>query len=141
MGRIQYISQPSSGHVNVLKELVQVKTQCGWKERSDNFTCLPRFDQPEAMKFLVEAMNDHEFMNSKGDDRNTILQLEWLINKWRGAISAKDIAVSSHELASTQTSILTSHGNDQINVLHPQDIRSISPATAREVSNGGYKRF
>ncbi|KAJ0090472.1 hypothetical protein Patl1_14535 [Pistacia atlantica] len=42
-----------------------------------------------------------------------------LLRRW-GAISTEDIAVSTHELGFEQTRTLTSHGNNQINMLHPQ---------------------
>ncbi|KAJ0030250.1 hypothetical protein Pint_14363 [Pistacia integerrima] len=160
------------GHVSVLKELVKVRPNAArmLMERGETVlhACV-RFDQLEAMKFLMEQMSDHEFVNSKDDDGNTILHLavackqveaiQFLttnnvievnaLNKGGftaldilkqstrdlkdyeiaellrrgGAISAKDIAASTHELGSKQTRTLTSHDNNQINMLRPQGNR------------------
>ncbi|XP_031251328.1 ankyrin repeat-containing protein BDA1-like [Pistacia vera] len=160
------------GRVSVLKELVKVRPNAArmLMERGETIlhACV-RFDQLEAMKFLMEQISDHEFVNSKDDDGNTILHLavadkqveaiQFLttnnaievnaLNKGGftaldilkqsrrdlkdyeivellrrgGAISVEDIVVSMHELGSKQTRTLTSHGNDQINMLRPQGNR------------------
>ncbi|KAJ0089690.1 hypothetical protein Patl1_14548 [Pistacia atlantica] len=157
------------GRVSVLKELVEVRPNAARMLMERGKTILHacvRFYQLEAMKFLMEQMNDREFVNSKDDDGYTILHLavadkqveaiQFLttinaievnaLNKGgftaldilkqsrrdlkyyeivellrRGeAIFAEDIAVSKHELGSKQTTTLTSHGNNQINILRPQ---------------------
>ncbi|KAJ0091104.1 hypothetical protein Patl1_14550 [Pistacia atlantica] len=41
-----------------------------------------------------------------------------------GELFLQDIAVLTHELGSRQTATLTSHGNNQINMLHPQGNRT-----------------
>ncbi|XP_031273358.1 ankyrin repeat-containing protein BDA1-like [Pistacia vera] len=157
------------GRVSVLKELVKVRPIAArmLMERGETIlhACV-RFDQLEAMKFLMEQMSDHEFVNSKDDDGNTVLHLavadkqveaiQFLttinaievnaLNKggftaldilkqsrrdWKdyeigellrsgGDICAEDIAISKHDLGSKQTTTLTSHGNNQINMSRPQ---------------------
>ncbi|KAJ0091101.1 hypothetical protein Patl1_14553 [Pistacia atlantica] len=157
------------GHVSVLKELVKLRPDAARTSMERGETTLHacvRFDQLEAMKFLMEQMSDHEFVNSKDDDGNTILHLavadkqvetiQFLttnnaievnaLNKGGftaldilkqsrrdlkdyeivellrhgRVISAEDIVVSTHELGFKQTTTLTAHGNNQINMLHPQ---------------------
>ncbi|KAJ0091103.1 hypothetical protein Patl1_14551 [Pistacia atlantica] len=66
------------GRVSVLKELVKVRRNAARMLMERGETILHarvRFDQLEAMKFLMEEMSDHEFVNSKDDDGNTILHL------------------------------------------------------------------
>ncbi|KAJ0030247.1 hypothetical protein Pint_14360 [Pistacia integerrima] len=66
------------GHVSVLKELVKLRPDAARTSMERGETTLHacvRFDQLEAMKFLMEQMSDHEFVNSKDDDGNTILHL------------------------------------------------------------------
>ncbi|KAJ0089691.1 hypothetical protein Patl1_14549 [Pistacia atlantica] len=66
------------GCVSVLKELVKLRPNAArtLMERGETIlhACV-RFDLLEAMKFLMEQMSDHEFVNSKDDDGNTILYL------------------------------------------------------------------
>lgn len=66
------------GHVNVLRELVQARPQAAriLMDRGETIlhVCV-RYNQLESMKFLVETMNDHEFVNFKDDDGNSILHL------------------------------------------------------------------
>ncbi|XP_031257965.1 ankyrin repeat-containing protein BDA1-like [Pistacia vera] len=63
------------GRVSVIKELVKGRPNAArmLTERGETILqAFVRFDQLEAMEFLVEAINDHEFMNSEDDDGNTI---------------------------------------------------------------------
>ncbi|KAJ0030246.1 hypothetical protein Pint_14367 [Pistacia integerrima] len=169
------------GRVSVLKELVKARPDAArmLMERGETIlhACV-RFDQLEAMKFLMEQMSDHEFVNYKDDDGNTILHLavadkqveaiqflttnnaievnalnkggftalDILKNSRRdlkdyeivellrrgGAISAEDIVVSMHELGSKQTRTLTSHGNNQINMLRPQGNYTEKPVEKKD---------
>ncbi|KAJ0090752.1 hypothetical protein Patl1_14525 [Pistacia atlantica] len=52
------------GHVNFLKEFVKVRPKAVRMliERGETISGM-RFDQLEAMKFLLEQMSDHEFVN------------------------------------------------------------------------------
>ncbi|KAJ0091159.1 hypothetical protein Patl1_13820 [Pistacia atlantica] len=139
------------GHVSVIKELVKGRPNAArmLTERGETILqAFVRFDQLEAMEFLVEAINDHEFMNSEDDDGNTIASscgrkasnkvltknnaikvntlnkggftgLDILTRSKRdlkdfeivallqnkGAISAKDIAVSTQELSITDATV------------------------------------
>ncbi|KAJ0091158.1 hypothetical protein Patl1_13822 [Pistacia atlantica] len=66
------------GHVNVLRELVQARPQAARILMDRGGTILHvcvRYNQLESMKFLVETMNDHEFVNFRDDDGNSILHL------------------------------------------------------------------
>ncbi|KAJ0032003.1 hypothetical protein Pint_13725 [Pistacia integerrima] len=66
------------GHVSVIKEFVKGRPNAArmLTERGETILhAFVRFDQLEAMEFLVEAINDHEFMNSEDDDGNTLLHI------------------------------------------------------------------
>ncbi|XVE98388.1 hypothetical protein REPUB_Repub03eG0102500 [Reevesia pubescens] len=63
------------GHIIVLEKLVQAKPQTSQMLTNESETILHicvRYNQLEAMEFLVEIVGDHEFLNSKNSDGNTI---------------------------------------------------------------------
>ncbi|KAJ0030331.1 hypothetical protein Pint_13709 [Pistacia integerrima] len=68
----------NEGSCSVLKELVKVRADAArvLMERGETILHLcVQYNQLEAMKLLMETMNDHEFVNSKDDGGQTILHL------------------------------------------------------------------
>lgn len=66
------------GNVNILKELVKVRPQAALILMERGVTILHacvNYNQLESLRLLVEIRNDHEFVNSKDDNGNTILHL------------------------------------------------------------------
>ncbi|GAY37467.1 hypothetical protein CUMW_029210, partial [Citrus unshiu] len=64
------------GNVNILKELVKVRPQAALILMERGVTILHacvNYNQLESLRLLVEIRNDHEFVNSKDDNGNTIL--------------------------------------------------------------------
>ena len=66
------------GHDKVLEELFQKRPEACrvMMDRGETIlhACV-NYNQLECLKLLVEKLNDHEFVNSKDDDGNTILHL------------------------------------------------------------------
>ena len=66
------------GHLDVLRELVHARPWAARMLMDEGETILHacvRYNQLEAMKLLVERAADHEFVNCKNYDGNTILHL------------------------------------------------------------------
>ena len=66
------------GHLDVLRELVNARPWAARMLMDEGETILHacvRYDQLEAMKLLVERAADHDFVNSKNYDGNSILHL------------------------------------------------------------------
>ncbi|XP_031269247.1 uncharacterized protein LOC116127753 [Pistacia vera] len=90
--------------------------------------------QVEAIQFLttnnaieVNALNEGGFtaLDILKQSRRDLKDYEIVeLLRCGGAISAEDIVVSTHELGSKQTRTLTSHSNNQINMLRPQGKRT-----------------
>ncbi|XP_035836674.1 ankyrin repeat-containing protein NPR4 isoform X2 [Helianthus annuus] len=65
------------GHREVVKELVQAQPHAAraMVQQDTILHLCVKHNQPEVLKLLVETMDDHEFINTKDADGNTILHL------------------------------------------------------------------
>ncbi|XP_059639407.1 ankyrin repeat-containing protein BDA1-like [Cornus florida] len=84
------------GRVGVLKELVHARPNAARATLPDQqgatilHACV-QHNQLEALKLLLETINDYEFSNSKDENDNTILHLAVAINKSSGQIEVNAI--------------------------------------------------
>ncbi|XVF34587.1 hypothetical protein REPUB_Repub18cG0071400 [Reevesia pubescens] len=93
------------GHILVLKELVQARPQASRMLMNRGETILHgcvRYNQLEAMKFLVETFGDYEFVNSKNTDGNTILHQ---------AVTDQQIQAVNFLIASTSVEVNSLNAN------------------------------
>lgn len=77
----------TSGQVHVLDELLRAKPQAAKERTNSGETALHlcvKHSQPEALKFIINATDDGELLNSKDGDGNTVLHL---------AVAAKQLEV------------------------------------------------
>ncbi|KMT18066.1 hypothetical protein BVRB_2g032580 [Beta vulgaris subsp. vulgaris] len=68
----------TSGQVHVLDELLRAKPQAAKERTNSGETALHlcvKHSQPEALKFIINATDDGELLNSKDGDGNTVLHL------------------------------------------------------------------
>ncbi|XVF34591.1 hypothetical protein REPUB_Repub18cG0071800 [Reevesia pubescens] len=87
------------GHLDVLIELVHARSWAARLPMDEDETILHacvRYNQLEAMKLLVERVADHEFVNCKNYDGNTILHL---------AIAAKQTEAINFIISSTTVDV------------------------------------
>ncbi|XP_022728816.1 ankyrin repeat-containing protein BDA1-like [Durio zibethinus] len=87
------------GKLDVLTELVRARPWAARQLMDEGETILHacvRYNQLEAMKFLVERVSDHDFVNCKNYDGNTILHL---------AIAAKQIEAINFLISSTTVDV------------------------------------
>ncbi|KAE8730748.1 VAMP713 protein [Hibiscus syriacus] len=94
-GRNPLHTAAMKGHFDVLKELVQARPWAARVLMDQSETILHacvRCNQLEALTLLVERVSDHEFLNCKNHDGNTILHL---------AIAAKQTKIINLLISST----------------------------------------
>ncbi|XVE98384.1 hypothetical protein REPUB_Repub03eG0102100 [Reevesia pubescens] len=141
-------------HLNVLRKLVHARPWAARLLMDEGETILhacTMYNQFEAMKLLVEIVSDHEFVNCKNYDGNTILHLAVADNQIQnvdgftvldllsqnnrnlkdleivesfrcvGAVHAKDKPLSNCELKAMRTKILASPTSNQTKATRTKD--------------------
>ncbi|OMO57713.1 hypothetical protein COLO4_35169 [Corchorus olitorius] len=119
-GRSPLYIAAAKGHTIILKELFQARPRAAWFLMDGGETILhacTRSNHFQAMKFLVEEkVADHEFVNSKNCDGNTVLHL---------AVADKQIEAVNFLIANTTIEVnsLNLDGFTALDLLSERDVK------------------
>ncbi|KAK6927245.1 Ankyrin repeat, partial [Dillenia turbinata] len=123
-----------NGRVDVLKELARIKPKAArfLVDNGENILHLcVLHKQLEALKCMVEIMADHEFVNSKDDDGNTVLHLA-AVNYLLFKTSIEVNAVNSNGL--TALDILAKGRRDMKDIEIRESLRRAKALSAKNTS-------
>ncbi|GLT44964.1 hypothetical protein SLA2020_188350 [Shorea laevis] len=128
------------GHVSILGELVQARPGAARVPMDRGETILhacARHNQLDAMKFLLERVSDHEFVNFKNYDGNTVLHIA-VADKQKEAVTylvANGIEVNSmNEDGLTVLDLLSKNERDVKDIEIAESLRRVGAVNGKVIS-------